>query len=92
MQGVNRVGERREEAGEEGVGVDEAPPRRLREENGYSFVEDGARKVSLDLRLLGVMGAEEGSSISDSPVSCPLSVIELALVGPSSVSELVDLR
>ena len=48
--------------------------------------------MSLDFRPVGVMGAEDGSSISDSPVSCPLSATELALVGPSSVSELVDLR
>ena len=35
VQGVNRVGERREEAGEEGVGVaEEGPPRRLSDENG----------------------------------------------------------
>lgn len=55
-------------------------------------MEEGAKKVSLGFRPVGVMGVAEESSVSDSLISWLLSVMELLLAGPSSASELADLR
>ena len=86
------MGERRE--GDSMAAVDGVvdPLRRCRDENGYSLVAEGTRKVSLCLRPVGVMGVERDNSVSDSLSSRVLSDTELVRVSPSSASELVDLR